>query len=71
MTHSAKESLDLLAATPTGICCRLPPQLIIRLDKRCRREGWNRSSFLRVLIEGTLDEMDRFDKVPRRRADPK
>jgi metal-responsive CopG/Arc/MetJ family transcriptional regulator len=71
MTQSTEQTLDLLAATPTSICCRLPPQLILRLDKRCREEGLNRSSFIRVMLEGTLDEMDKFDQLPKRWAGPK
>ncbi len=71
LTETVAQTLDLLATKPTRISARLPPQLLTRLDRRCKIAGLNRSAFLRVMLEGTLDEMDKFDRLPRRWGDPK
>ena len=69
LTITAENLLDLLPLPPPMISLRISPQLVLRLDERCKRSGFKRSAYLRVLIEGSLDEMDRLDQIPRREAE--
>src|SRR6266511_1068399 len=65
LTQIAPEMLDLLANTPAAISCRLPPELIIRLDKRCGLLRMKRTKFVKTALEGILDYMDGLDRIPR------
>ena len=67
LTQTAPETLDLqlLVNIPAAISCRLPPQLIIRLDRRCGLLGMKRTKFVKTALEGILDYMDGLDRTPR------
>jgi hypothetical protein len=56
-----KTPLDrLLLPTSDRLSVRLPRELMKKLDENCRKFGLDKSKVVRILIEGSLDELDSF-----------